>query len=65
MPNSPPKLDSIATCSPTQGVYARVLRPGLAAILPAGAAGDTALRPYFDKLEAAIDRHSIKAKLAA
>jgi len=46
-------------------VYARVLRPGLSSILPAGGAGDTALRPYFDRLDTAIDRHIPNAKLAA
>jgi len=46
-------------------VYARVLRPGLSSILLPATAGDTALRPYFDRLEAAIDRHVTNAKLAA
>ena len=46
-------------------VYARILRPGLARILPAAPPGDTALRPYFDKLEVAIDHWADQAKLAA
>jgi hypothetical protein len=46
-------------------VYARILRPGLARIAPAAPPGDAALRPYFDKLEGAIDRWIEQAKLAA
>ncbi len=46
-------------------VYARILRPGLARILPAAPPGDTALRPYFDKLEVAIDHWADQVKLAA
>ncbi len=46
-------------------VYARILRPGLARLVPAAPPGDTALRPYFDKLEGAIDRWIDQAKLAA
>jgi hypothetical protein len=45
--------------------YARILRPGLARLAPAAPPGDTALRPYFDKLEAALDRYIDQAKLAA
>jgi hypothetical protein len=43
-------------------VYARILRPGLARIAPPG---DDTLRPYFAKLEGAIDRYVAHAKLAA
>ncbi len=51
-------------------VYARILRPGLARLAPAPRLatrrhGDTALRPYFDKLEVAIDRWIDQAKLVA
>jgi hypothetical protein len=46
-------------------VYARILRPGLARITPLAPPGDTALRPYFDKLEGAIDRWIEQAHLAA
>jgi hypothetical protein len=46
-------------------VYARLLRPGLARIAPAAPPTDLALRPYFDKLEGAIDRYIAQAKLAA
>jgi hypothetical protein len=46
-------------------VYARVLRPGLARIAPLAPPGDTALRPYFDKLEVAIDHWIEQAHLAA
>ncbi len=46
-------------------VYARILRPGLARIAPTAPPGDTVLRPYFDKLEAALDRWIDQAKLVA
>jgi hypothetical protein len=46
-------------------VYTRILRPGLARIVPAAPAGDTTLRPYFDTLEQAIDHWIDQAKLAA
>jgi len=46
-------------------VYARILRPGLARIVPATPCGDVALRPYFAKLEVAIDQWVAQAKLAA
>lgn len=45
--------------------YARLLRPGLARILPAAPPGDEARRPYFDDREAAIDRWVEAAELAA
>ena len=45
--------------------YARLLRPGLARILPDAPAGDEALRPYFDDLEAALARWVEHAQLAA
>jgi hypothetical protein len=46
-------------------VYARVLRPGLAHVLPRAPAPSSALRHAFDGLEAAMDRWCIDAKLAA
>jgi len=46
-------------------VYTRILRPGLARIAPVTPPGDTILRPYFDKLEAALDRWIDHAKLVA
>jgi len=46
-------------------VYGRILRPGMARITPAAAAGDPALRPSFDQVEGAIDRWIDQAKLAA
>ncbi|MDQ2828896.1 MAG: hypothetical protein M3Y74_07590 [Chloroflexota bacterium] len=46
-------------------VYARILRPGLARITPVAPPVDAALRPYFDKVEGAIDRWIDQAKLAA
>lgn len=46
-------------------VYARILRPGLARIVPAAPPGDTALQPYFITLEGAIDHWIDQAKLAA
>jgi hypothetical protein len=45
--------------------YARLLRPGLAVLAPAASPGDTTLRPYFDKLEAALDRCCSQAQLAS
>ena len=44
--------------------YARLLRPGLARILPGASADDRLLRPTFDKLDAAIDRFADHAKLS-
>jgi hypothetical protein len=46
-------------------VYARILRPGVARIAPVAPPGDTALRPYFDKLEVALDHGIDQAKLDA
>jgi len=46
-------------------VYARVLRPGLARIVPSAPPGDPVLRPYFDQLAGAVDRWIDHAKLAA
>ncbi len=46
-------------------VYARILRPGLARLAPTAPPGDTALQPYFDKVEGAIDRWIDQAKLVA
>lgn len=45
--------------------YGRILRPGLARILPAASGDDRLLRPAFDKLDAAIDHFVDQAKLAA
>src|SRR5262249_21885963 len=45
--------------------YARVLRPGLAHVLPRAPAPTSALRHAFDGLEAAMDRWCTDAKLAA
>jgi len=45
--------------------YARLLRPGLARILPDVPATDDELRPYFDALEAALDHWVEQANLAA
>jgi len=45
--------------------YTRVLRPGLARILPTASADDRLLRPAFDKLDAAIDHFVDQAKLSA
>jgi hypothetical protein len=45
--------------------YARLLRPGLARILPGASADDRLLRPAFDKLDAAIDHFVDQAKLSA
>src|SRR5262249_36656738 len=46
-------------------VSARVLRPGLARVLPRAPAPTSALRHAFDGLEAAMDRWCTDAKLAA
>jgi len=46
-------------------VYARILRPGLARLAPTAPPGDTALQPYFDKVEGAIERWIDQAKLVA
>jgi hypothetical protein len=46
-------------------VYARVLRPGLARIVPSTPPGDPALRPYFDQLSGAVDRWITQAQLVA
>ena len=46
-------------------VYARILRPGLAHLAPTGPPGEPALRPYFDKLERALDRWIEETTLAA
>ena len=45
--------------------YARILRPGVARIGPAAPPGDEALRPFFEDLEAALDRWVDQANLAA
>lgn len=44
--------------------YARVLRPGLAQIVPNVPSGDSALRRRFDQLETAMDDWIAQAKLA-
>ena len=45
--------------------YARLLRPGLARIFSTALPDEEALRPYFDDLEAALDRWVEQAHLAA
>jgi hypothetical protein len=45
--------------------YARLIRPGYAQLIDARQTGDTRLRPYFERFEAALDRWSHDAKLAA
>jgi hypothetical protein len=46
-------------------VYSRILRPGVARIVPATPPDDALLRPYFNKLEGAIDRYIAQTNLAA
>jgi hypothetical protein len=46
-------------------VYARILRPGLARLAPTAAPDAMVLRPYFDKLEQALDQWVAHAALAA
>ncbi|TAK30772.1 MAG: hypothetical protein EPO21_18630 [Chloroflexota bacterium] len=46
-------------------VYLRILRPGLATILPEQPSGDITLRQPFDRLATAIDRWVQKANLVA
>ena len=57
--------DGVRTALFFTRVYARILRPGLARITPVAPPADAALRPYFDRLEGAIDRWIDQAKLAA
>ena len=45
--------------------YARLLRPQLAQIMPAGPPGDSPLRIAFDRLQAEIDRCCQEQKLVA
>jgi hypothetical protein len=45
--------------------YARLLRPKLAEIMPAGPPGDSTLRAVFDRLQLEIDRCCEEAKLVA
>ena len=45
--------------------YARLLRPKLAEIMPAGPPGDSALRTAFDRLQAEINRCCEEQKLVA
>ena len=45
--------------------YARLLRPKLAEIMPAGPPGDSTLRTAFDRLKSEIDRCCEEAKLIA
>jgi hypothetical protein len=45
--------------------YARLLRPGLALILPEALPSDSPLRHQFDKLEVALKEWTEQAKLAA
>jgi hypothetical protein len=46
-------------------VYTRILRPGLARLAPTAAPDAVVLRPYFDKLEQAIEQWVAHAALAA
>jgi hypothetical protein len=46
-------------------VYNRILRPGVARIAPTAPGVDAVLRPYFDKLEGAVDQWVAQAHLAA
>jgi hypothetical protein len=46
-------------------VHARILRPGLARILPAAVRDDSRLRRAFEQLERAMDRYCEEARLAA
>lgn len=45
--------------------YARVLRPGLAIVMPEAKPGDSDLRRQFDKLEQVMDQFVAREKLAA
>jgi len=45
--------------------YNRVLRPGLAQVVPDAAADDSVLRQRFDQLDAAIDRWIQEQKVPA
>ena len=45
--------------------YARLLRPKLAQIMPAGPPGDSPLRAAFDRLQTEIDRCCKEEKLVA
>jgi hypothetical protein len=45
--------------------YSRILRPGLATVMPDAASHDRALRSAFDQLETAMDRWCDRAKLAS
>ena len=45
--------------------YARLLRPKLAEIMPAGPPGDSELRAAFDRLQLEIDRCCAEEKLIA
>ena len=46
-------------------LHARVLRPGITALLPAAVTTDTTLRPAFDRLDRAIDQFLEEARLVA
>src|SRR5262249_50636273 len=46
-------------------VYSRVLRPGLADVLPEEARGDSALRRQFDRLDQAIQQWIEEQKVPA
>jgi hypothetical protein len=45
--------------------YGRILRPGLAIVMPEATANDRRLRTAFDHLEQAMDYWCAEAKLAA
>jgi hypothetical protein len=46
-------------------VYNRILRPGVARIVPIAPCADAVLRPYFAKLEVALDQSVAQANVAA
>ena len=46
-------------------LQARVLRPGITALLPDAATTDTILRPAFERLDHAIDQFLEQARLVA
>ena len=45
--------------------HARILRPGLARIMPGAPPGDDQLRPHFDRLDKAINDWVDQARLAS